>query len=88
MIKVYSDDDIQHAIQVGGNGFYLRRVLEQVYNDRKTVALTAKMFLDDSLSMAKIIEADKEGHAALVKAHRELEESHAELEALLDGVTE
>ena len=70
MNKVYTDDDIQHAIKVGGNGYYLKRVLEQVYNDNQM--------------LLRIIAMDSEGCEALVKSHLKLEDELDELNEILE----
>ena len=70
MNKVYTDDEIHHAIQVGGNGYYLKGMLEQVYNNNKM--------------LLRIIAMDSEGCEALVKSHLKLEDELAELNELLD----
>jgi len=78
MKKPYTQDQLDHYLLVGGKTRPEYGMIRQLMEENKRL----------TSSCAKILlEADKEGHDALVKAHRELEESHAELESLLEQVT-
>jgi len=84
MIKVYTDKEFQHYMEVtphvSGVG---RRMVEQLYEENKRLSLAYDMTEDDKKCMREIIESGDSSRAALVKSHRELEESHATLEAVI-----
>ena len=73
MSKVYTDDQIEHAIKVGGNGYYLKGMLEQVHCE--------------NLTLRTLMAFDAGSHKELTESHLKLEDKIAELESLLDSVT-
>jgi len=81
MNKPYTQDQLDHYMEVGSDSRFEYCMVRQLMEENK-------LLRSDKTMLVNIIAMDAEGCEALVKAHRELEESHAELEDLLDGLTE
>jgi len=80
MNKPYTQDQLDHYILVGGKTRPEYGMIKQLMEELKAEKSHNMLF-------SRLKEMDDNGHDALVKAHRELEESHAELNEMLDELT-
>jgi len=78
MKKLYTQDDLNHYREVGGKTRPEYGMIVQLMEENKRL----------TSSCAKVLlEADKEGHAALVESHKALEDELDKANALLDEMT-
>ena len=77
-MSTYTQEQFDHYMEVGSDSRFEYCMIKQLMEENKRL----------TSSCAKVLlEADNEGHRAIVASHNALEDELAELNALLDQVT-